>query len=1089
VRLVRRKKITALLSVAFPAALTLALSVLARAEQLPFKTYRTADGLGSTYILSIVRDSHGFLWFCTRDGLSRFDGRQFVSYNMEHGLSQPTINHLLQTRSGVYWVATNGRGVCRFNPNAGLQFVEAGTDRLRPVIASAAGKGASLFTPYSISDEPHSNYVNVLYEDRAGQIWAGTDAGLFRLEESDGQVKFHRVELPHPNPSAAVGVLVEDREASLWIGTSHGLVRRLPDGRMIHYTVHPLGERNYVSSLLEDREGRLWIGHSAGLILFKPEPASGLQITDGKLRIASSTNRIRNPKSEPLNIGDARLYTIADGLANNLVWVIHQTPDGRIWIGTDDGLTEYDGQRFRSYTTANGLSANKILCLVEDRNGNLWLGTALGGAMRLALKGCIAYTEADGLDDPAIHSIHASQSGELFAVSGAWFINRFDGKRFTSSRLVVPRNADRIWNSQVGFLDRQGEWWALTTKGLCRYGKISRFEDLAHKSPQAVYTSRDGLANDNLNCLFEDARGDLWIGTKAIVTNTLTRWERATGTFHTYSEADGLPPSSGPSSFCEDRTGRLWIGFSAGGLARYEAGRFTMTEGLPAGDVLAVHLDCAGRLWATTTGGGLARIDDPAAARPRFVTYTTADGLASNNLRCITEDQWGYIYIGTARGVDQLNPETGHIKHYTMDDGLASDFVISAFRDRAGALWFGTLKGLSRLIPEREVPQPLSPVLIGGLRIAGIRQPLSELGEAEVAGLELEPDQNQLQIEFFGVGFAIGEELLYEFKLEGADRDWSAPADQRTVNYASLAPGTYRFVVRAVTTDGTLSESPATVSFKILSPLWRRWWFATIAALIFASAVFAFARYRYQRMKAVLEAEEALRRSREERLVELERVRTRIATDLHDDIGSSLTQIAILSEVANQRLGDGNNEQGAGPLARIIKVSNELVDTMSDIVWAINPKKDHLSDLLQRMRRFASDIFTARNIAFRLTAPEASHDLELGANVRREVFLIFKESINNIVKHSCCTRAEIEFQIEGNWLTLELRDNGKGFDAKLALDPGAVINSTAKGGNGILSLRKRAEEMGGQFEIISQIGEGTTARLRVSVAQPQADAK
>jgi ligand-binding sensor domain-containing protein/signal transduction histidine kinase len=1062
------------------ALLLFALAGSARAERLPFKSYTTADGLGSTYILSIVQDSHGFLWFCTRDGLSRFDGRQFVTYNIEHGLPQPTINHLLQTRSGVYWVATNGGGVCRFDPNAGLQLDEAGTDRLRPVITSAAGKDASLFTSYPIGDEPYLNYVNVLYEDRAGQIWAGTDVGLFRLEESDRQVKFHRVELPHPNPSAAVWAFIEDREAGLWIGTSSGLVRRLPDGRMIHHTVHPFKGADIVTALLEDREGRLWIGHSIGLILFNPVPASQLRSNEGRLQIAGFANRLRTPKSEPLNTGDARLYTTADGLADNLVMAICQTSDGRIWIGTDGGLSVYDGQRFRSYTTPQGLSANRIRGLAEDRNGNLWLGTTLDGAIRLALNGCITYTEADDLGDSAIHSIHASQSGELFAVSGAWLINRFDGKRFNSQRLDVPRDATRYWNSQAGFLDREGEWWALTTKGLCRYGKISHAQHLAHKSPQAVYTSRDGLANDSAIHIFEDARGDLWIGSKETAPSTLTRWERATETFHTYTEADGLPPSNGPTSFCQDASGRLWIGFSTGGLARYEEGRFTLfttTDGLPAGGILALHLDGAGRLWAATTGGGLARIDDSAAARPRFVTYTTADGLSSNNLRCITEDERGHIYIGTVRGVDRLNPETGHIKHYTTDDGLANDFVTSAFSDRAGAVWFGTLNGLSRLVPEPETAQLPSPVLIGGLRIAGIRQPFSELGEAQVAGLELEPNQNQIQIDYFGVGFEVGEALLYQFKLEGADREWSGPTIQRTVNYASLASGSYRFLVRAIGADGVPGLSPASVAFRILPPIWRRWWFVTIAALIFASAVFAFARYRYQRMKAVREAEEALQRSREERLVELERVRTRIATDLHDDIGSSLTRISLLSEVVQRRV-DATTAPVAESLTVIARLSRELVDSMSDIVWAINPNKDHLSDLSQRMRHFASDVFTARQIDFCYRAPDAEHDIKIGANVRRELFLIFKEAVNNIVRHSECTRAEIEFRADSDRLFLRLSENGRGFDVTQKSD-----------GHGLVSMRERTVGLGGALEIVSQAGQGTTLTFAIPLVRQDGEKK
>jgi signal transduction histidine kinase len=309
------------------------------------------------------------------------------------------------------------------------------------------------------------------------------------------------------------------------------------------------------------------------------------------------------------------------------------------------------------------------------------------------------------------------------------------------------------------------------------------------------------------------------------------------------------------------------------------------------------------------------------------------------------------------------------------------------------------------------------------------------------------------------------------------------------VIFGNLRPGTYRFLVRAVSAQGIASETPAMVSFKVLSPIWLRWWFIASVTLLAVALLYSFYRYRTARLREVNAAlgeaqlaEEALGKSREERLTELERVRARIATDLHDDIGSSLTQIAILSEVAHQQAGAGASENGSEPISRIISVSNELVDTMSDIVWAINPRKDHLSDLLQRMRRFASDVFTARHIAFQFRAPEPEHDIELGANVRREVFLIFKESVNNIVKHSGCTHAEIEFHIENESIVLKVSDNGKGFDCA-TVDGAAPIASTTRGGNGIHSMRKRAQDMSGNFEIVSANGKGTTATLRMRFAQ------
>ena len=219
------------------------------------------------------------------------------------------------------------------------------------------------------------------------------------------------------------------------------------------------------------------------------------------------------------------------------------------------------------------------------------------------------------------------------------------------------------------------------------------------------------------------------------------------------------------------------------------------------------------------------------------------------------------------------------------------------------------------------------------------------------------------------------------------------------------------------------------------------------------------------------QSQEALRRTREERLRELERVRTRIAADLHDDIGSSLTKIVILSDVAQQNV----SEDGAGKesLDAITEISNELVEAMSDIVWAINPEKDQLSELSHRMRRFASDMFTARNIKFQFRT-QFEDDVQLGANVRREVFLIFKESVNNVVKHSHCTEAAAQFSIEDDRLMLQVKDNGQGFEP-------AALNEPISG-NGLPSMCKRATELGGEFEVTSARGQGTTIWLSVPLA-------
>jgi signal transduction histidine kinase len=338
--------------------------------------------------------------------------------------------------------------------------------------------------------------------------------------------------------------------------------------------------------------------------------------------------------------------------------------------------------------------------------------------------------------------------------------------------------------------------------------------------------------------------------------------------------------------------------------------------------------------------------------------------------------------------------------------------------------------------------------LISGLRIAGDARAISALGETEVSGLVLNPTQNQLSIDFVGLAFAAGEALRYQYKLSGANEEWSALSDQRTINYASLSPGSYQFQVRAVTGDGTSSSTPATISFTILPPFWQRWWFVTLALAL--TGVVA----------------TVIIRNRVARLIELERVRTRIAADLHDDIGSGLSRIAILSEVARHQV---TLDAPVGePLSVIATASRDLVDSMSDIVWAINPNKDHLRDLIQRMRRFASDLFTARQIEFSFNAPGEEQALKIGADLRRQVFLIFKEAVNNIARHSAATEAQIEMRIDNRWLTMKVVDNGLGFDS-------AQLSE----GQGLSSMRARAEGLGGKLEITSNHGKGATVLLKV----------
>jgi ligand-binding sensor domain-containing protein/two-component sensor histidine kinase len=998
----------------------------ARAERLPIRTYTTADGLPRDHINRIVQDSKGFMWFCTSEGLSQFDGYRFINYGMEHGLAGRQVLDFLETRNGVYWAATD-KGLCRFIPDA-----------LPQPSGGPPGSFPRRFLVYCPSADPDTQSINAIYEDHAGTIWCGTQAGLYRVDQNRGVPVFSLVNIIQPAPTSDsklhIQSVVEDRAGSLWTIAQSGLYRLWPDGTVDRYTAEEGLPAELSRALVEDRDGRIWVASDRGLY-----------------------ELVRDPQPHRSII--SRLYTVKDGLPSNHVFCLSQSPDGTLWIGTSRGLTalyptQGNGEGpLQTYTEANGLSGSLITSLCEDHDHNLWVGTDSGGAMKLAATGFVSYDERDGLGSTRrIGSIIEDRAGQLCVITDDT-ISRLDGGRLTAVPLRPPAGVFSWgWGwYQIMFQDSTGEWWLTSDQGLVRYPRLTSIQQFTRARPKAIYKERDGLPTDFVFRLFEDSRHDIWISTLGNPKAVLTRWERATKTFHAYQTADGLPEAA-PTAFCEDSAGNLWIGFYADGLRRYRDGhfeRFAKSEGVPPGMVRGFYLDHAHRLWIATGEGGVARVDQPAAEHPAFVTYSAANGLCSNQATCVTEDNWGMIYIGTGRGLDKLDPATGHIRHYSTADGLANSFVNVSFRRADGSLWFGTLQGLSRLVPQPERPPGRTPVFVTALKVAGVSLPVPALGAAEVVGPVLGATQNNVQIDFSGLNLAPGESLRYQYELQGASSDWSLPTDQRSISYANLAPGTYRFLVRAVGSDGVGSEPPASVTFRILAPFWRRWWFMALAGALVALATYGLYRYRVRR------------------LLEIERVRTRIAADLHDDIGANLTRIGILSEVAHTHVQA--QESGiSSPLGSIAQISRECVASMGDIVWAIDPARDHLIDLVQRMRRFAGEVFSNRKIEFEFHAPPSDEDLTIGPDVRRNVFLIFKEAVNNAARHAHCSYVAIDLALERSGLVLKIGDNGSGFDP-----------SEAGEGQGLASMKRRAADLGARLLLSSAKGKGTEIELTV----------
>ena len=1141
-----------------------------RAERLPVRAYTTADGLANDGVNKIVRDSRGFLWFCTNEGLSRFDGFGFKNYTQNEGLPHRNVNDFLETKSGDFLLATTG-GLAVFNPNGKAYR----WDFLKSNLEQNASEPPPLFRtflPPNPKNEKKSQTVLSLAESVDGRIYTGNRTGLFRVEKTNNEWTFHKIESAEWNDETVFAALKFDAAGYLWLVTSTGIFRMSPDGAVKNF--HGDGG----SSILADSGGRIWIGSSgtnAGLRLFTVS-------SDGRDALLT------------------KIYRKADGLPEDRPMSdIVQTSDGRIFILVSTYLCEFLPRARENEPKFRVVQDGAFQSAAEDAGGGLWLGTVQEGAWKLALSGFVKYDERDGVPAVNISSLSTDKAGNIFFTGGKQSISRLAEGKFET---LVPFGLNsRSWgNSQLDFQDSNGEWWIPSLEGLLRYASLKKFGDLAKTPPKKIYTTADGLLGDGIFNLFEDSRGDIWI-TSTSKSVTLQLWERKTGIVRRFSIADGLPTANGVVAFGEDDGGNIWFGFFFGGVARYRNGKFeffTAEDGMAESSVNSILTDKAGRLWIATASRGVFRADNPAADKPIFTNLSTAEGLSSNQANCLAEDNFGHIYIGTGRGINRVDPGNGNLKSFTQADGLPGSVVQYCRRDAGGTMWFVSRNSLVKFVPQSETALKPPPVFIGGINVGGIAQPISELGAETVENLELNADQHQIRIDFFALGFNAGDRLRYQYKLN--DEDWREPEDSKSLNF-NLAAGDYKFFVRAVNADNAASEEAATVSFKIAFPFWRRWWFLLSAAFFIGGAVLAVERYRAARLRElenafgklsvsenrfrqmneqsplgiivfapdgsirsvnrayedfwgisfeqikdwdflsdeqniktgvagklrpvflgetmalppisyahrrngagvridekadarwfesfaypvkngagellevilVMEdvtdtkrAGEMEQKAKTDRLRELEQVRRRIAADLHDDIGSSLTQISIFSEVLQQRV-DKTNERVLEPLEFIASSSRELVDAMSDIVWAINPQKDFLSELTGKMHRFAADVFTAREIEFTYTA-SPTENIALGANLRREVFLIFKESINNIVKHAACRTVEIKLDIKNSEIYLSLRDDGAGFETDR-------INS----GHGLVSMKQRAAGLNGKLDIASSKTKGTTITLVV----------
>ena len=536
------------------------------------------------------------------------------------------------------------------------------------------------------------------------------------------------------------------------------------------------------------------------------------------------------------------------------------------------------------------------------------------------------------------------------------------------------------------------------------------------------------------------------------------------------------------SCIIEDKDGDLWIG-TWGGLSRLtkENRELALTnpssikficyryiegpsriKGLSDDRIVSAYEDGAGNLWFGTYGGGLNKLPymEKNSANLRFENYNLDDGLASNIIYAVQGDKNDNIWLSTDNGLTLLDPKRNIVRNYNVQDGLQGNqfFWGASFKGTDGELFFGGTNGFNSFHPEElKINAHVPPVFITNFQIFNKsvsandqRSPLKKSIES-TKEIELSYSQNVFSFEFTALDFTAPNKNRYKYFLEGFDKSWIQSGNRRFVTYTNLDPGEYTFKAAGSNNDGIWNEAGASIKIKILPPFWRTWWFVLLGSILLISLV------------------SYIIGSRVRNLLAMERLRSKLAADLHDNIGSGLTEISILSEVISKKINPA--ESGVKKSLKMISdTSRSLIDGMSDIVWLVNPKRDSLYDLILRLRDTYSELFSYTDISFRSENIKALEKVSLSMEHRQHLYLIFKEAINNSINHSGCREITLDASVKGKKLEMVLKDNGKGF-----------CFDEVSNGNGLNNIKERAKMIGGKLTIDSKEGEGTMVKFEGAI--------
>jgi ligand-binding sensor domain-containing protein/signal transduction histidine kinase len=1059
----------------FVTVLYLAVLINAQQANLKFERVTTEKGPSTGTINSILKDKLGFIWICTNAGLIRYDGYNFKEYKHSpvdsNSISGNQIWSIIQDRLGDLWIGTSGRGLNKYLYKED-RFVHYYHNR-----DDSTSLNSDLEVPW-------------LFEDSGGLIWVALwEGGFDQYDRATNSFVHYKHNRDNPNSliSNSAHRIFEDKNGFLWIGTSRGLSKfDRAKKQFVSYKHNPNDQfsiaGDYIYSIIQDKSGNLWIGTYGGL--------SRYDYKKDKFYNYLAKN------SDPFSI------------SNNAVNSLCEDPFGNIWVGTDGGGLNYLNVKSGIFTryfseneSDNFLTASSIPFLYVDDNSILWIGTVAAGLYKvvynknkfsqltkgLSDKNNLSYTEVSTiLEEEDDENVWIGTYG-----SGLYKQN-IKSKKITHYKST--KNLNSLSNDFIlSFAKDADRLWIGTENGL------NLFEPNINKFTRYLYDSDDttSISGNKVPSLLKDSKGNLWIGTDGGGLNMFIPDNK---TFQRLSLSKQKPvfPSSHVWSFFEDSKGNIWIGTWGLGVIKYDYNTNAFTQyntksinkdSIILNVVISISEDKFSNIWLGTWGNGLYKLNPES---NEITGYGILNGIPHENIYGIIPDDSGNLWISTGNGLTKFNPSTNKCQTYDEEDGLQSlEFRRGAFyKGKSGKFYFGGVKGLNYFYPYNITDNQNDPnVVFTSFRLFDRTPSATRIGHDinMLDQINLSYNENYISFEFSALEYTSPRKNRYAYMLEGVDKDWNYSESRRYASYPDLNPSEYIFRVKAANSDGVWNHEGRSIKLIITPPIWLRWYAYVLYTLIFLGALYSFRRFELNKRKLKEEArirmqkEEAeLREARlkaesaelktiameSEKEIEKQQMRNRIAADLHDEIGSNLSSISLLSTLTKKKITDGG--EVLKNLNEIILAAKTSSESMREIIWLINPMSDQLQNLISKMKETANVMLG--NINHEVIAEICASEEKINPEIKRNIYLIYKETLNNIMKHSNAKKARILIKKVDSDFILSVSDDGVGFDDK-----------NIKDGNGLKNLNTRAEQINAELTINSILTKGTEVTLKIKI--------